>query len=305
MKLLITGGTGFVGTRLLKKLKESGHELVVLTRHPEKAKKSDNVGATFHRWDGISEDIPAEAFNGIEGVISLMGENIANKRWSDTQKKKLEDSRVKANLKLVEGIEKNCSSPLKVYIGSSAVGIYPTNSAEVLKENSGLGDSYLAGLCKKWEDAHNSIKNTERKVIMRTGVVFGPEAGALAKLLPIFKLGLGGPIGNGAMIMPWIHVDDLVKAIVVFVNESNYEGTYNLVAPNPCSNAVFTKALASAVKRPAIFPVPSFMLKLLMGEMSTIVLDSQNIHPEKLIQDGFKFDHPQVDEALKSMMSSS
>lgn len=302
MKILITGGTGFVGQRLLKKLFNEGHELVVLTRNPDKARLKESTGAKFHRWDGISENVPAEAFEGIEAVINLMGENIADKRWSDKQKIRLQRSRIGATKKLVEGCELNLKAPLKVFISASASGFYPVNTGAILDEDSSAGSGFLSELCQEWEKATEGLTKTERKVISRTGVILGPEAGALNKLLPIFKMGAGGPIGNGKMMMSWIHVDDMVKAISQWLVNDKYKGTYNMVAPNPVSNKVFTKALAKAVRRPALFPVPTFMLKLLMGEMATIVLDSQNIVPKRLQEDGFQFDHPEIEEALINLV---
>lgn len=302
MKILITGGTGFVGQRLLKKLHKDGHELVVLTRNPDKARLNESTGATFHRWDGISEDVPPEAFKGVEAVVNLMGENIANKRWSDQQKNKLRKSRIDATQKLVAGIEAHIEEPLKVFISASASGFYPVNTGETLDESSQAGSGFLSDLCQQWEAATEGLTKTKRKIISRTGVIFGPEAGALNKLLPIFKLGGGGPIGNGSMMMSWIHVDDMVKAITEWLTNDKYNGVYNMVAPNPVDNKTFTKALAKAVNRPAIFPVPPFMLKLIMGEMSTIVLDSQKLIPKRLQEDGFEFDHPEVFEALKDLV---
>jgi uncharacterized protein (TIGR01777 family) len=272
MKLLITGGTGFVGTRLLERLKSEGHQLVVLTRNPDKARLKGSFGATYHRWDGISEEVPAEAYAGVEGVINLMGENIAAKRWSDSQKKKLEDSRIKATKTLIEGIEKHVSTPLKVFISASAIGYYPVNTGNLMDENTNPGDGYLAGLCKGWEEATQGLTKVTRKINMRIGVIFGPESGALSKLLPIFKLGGGGPVGSGKMVMSWIHVEDLVKAISEFTTNEKYSGTYNMVAPNPVTNKEFSTALGKALSRPSFMPAPPFMLKLVFGEMSTMIL---------------------------------
>lgn len=302
MRILVTGGTGFVGQRLVKKLHAEGHEIVILTRNPDKARLKESTDATFHRWDGISEDVPPEALKGVQAVVNLMGENIANKRWSDAQKRKLEKSRIDATKKLVEAIENNCTEPLEVFISASATGYYPTNSGKVLDEDSQGGNGYLAKLCKDWEEATSGLTKAKRKIISRTGVILGPESGALNKLLFIFKTGTGGPIGNGSMMMSWIHVEDMVKAIYEWLTESKYNGIYNMVAPNPVSNKVFTKALAKAIRRPALFPVPPFMLKLIMGEMSTIVLDSQNIVPRRLLDDGFKFNHPDIEGAMMDLV---
>ena len=302
MKLLITGGTGFVGTRLLDKLKDQGHELVILTRNPDKARLKGSFGATYHRWDGETEEVPSEAYVGVEGVINLMGENIAAKRWSDSQKKKLEDSRIKATKTLIAGIEQHISQPLKVFISASAVGYYPVNTGNLMDEKTAAGQGYLSELCVGWEEATQGLTKVERKINMRIGVIFGPESGALSKLLPIFKLGGGGPVGSGKMVMSWIHVEDLVKAISEFATNDKYSGTYNMVAPNPVTNKEFSTALGKALGRPSFMPAPSFMLKLVFGEMSTIILDSQKVDCANLKRDGFEFDHPEVGEALKHLV---
>lgn len=303
MKILITGGTGFVGQRLLKELYNQGHECVVLTRNPEKARLKESTPTTFHRWDGTHEDVPKEAYQGVEAIINLMGENISDKRWSDSQKKKLQDSRIKATKKLVEGVEAHCSNPLKVFVSASAVGYYPVNSGKELDESSAKGTGFLSDLCQDWESATDGLTKTERKIIMRTGVILGPESGALNKLLPIFKLGGGGPIGNGKMMMSWISVHDMVKAICTFINDSKFKGTYNMVAPGAVSNKVFTKALGKAVGMPAIFPVPPFALKVMFGEMSSIILDSQHIKPTRLLEDGYQFHSPEIFQALDTLLN--
>lgn len=304
MKILITGGTGFVGQRLLKALHDQGHECVVLTRNPDKARLHESTPATFYRWDGVLESVPKEAFNGIEAVVNLMGENIANKRWSDAQKKKLQESRITATKTLVQGIEEHCQTPLKVFISASAIGFYPVNTGKQLDETSAKGTGFLSDLCDQWEKATDGLTKAERKITMRTGVILGPEAGALNKLLPIFKLGGGGPIGNGKMMMSWISVEDMVKAIGTFLTDSKFQGIYNMVAPQAVPNKEFTKALAKAVRMPAIFPVPPMALKLLMGEMATIVLDSQNIYPKRLIEDGYQFHSPEIFGALDNLLNA-
>ncbi len=301
MKILITGGTGFVGQRLVKKLYQSGHEAVITTRNAQRARAKEDTQAHFVEWDYKNEDFPSGALEGIDGIINLMGENISNKRWSDSQKKKIYDSRVLATKKLVEACETTLSEPLDFFISGSAIGIYPANTDETLVETSPTASGFLPDVCKDWEAEALKITKTKRTVICRTGVVLGPESGALSKLLPLFKLGAGGPIGSGKMVMSWIHVEDLVKALITFSEGEKFQGIYNLVAPNPVPNKEFTKALAKAVHRPAIFPAPPFMLKLVFGEMSSIILDSQTIIPQKLNEEGFQFDHPEIYEALQDL----
>ena len=305
MKILITGGTGFVGQRLLKQLHKKGHTCVVLTRNPEKAKLHESTPAVFHRWDGALDDVPKDSLNEVDAVVNLMGENIANKRWGASQKKKLQNSRIEATKKLVEAIEKHCEKPLKSFISASAIGYYPVNGQSIIDEQSSKGSGFLSDLCEEWERATESLTKAERKIVMRLGVILGPESGALNKLLPIFKLGGGGPIGNGEMMMSWISVDDVINAICSFLHEEKYHGTYNLVAPGAVSNKTFTKALAKAVGMPAFFPVPPFALKVLMGEMATIVLDSQHVKPNKLLEDGYEFISPDIYECLQKLVGTN
>ncbi len=304
MKVLVTGGTGFVGQRLVKRLYEQGHEAVIVTRDPQKARQKEQTPASFVGWDYKNEDFPKEGLEGIDAIVHLMGENISSKRWSDSQKEKIRSSRVLATQKLVEACEKYLESPLQCFISGSAIGYYPANTNESFTEEGKVGQGFLPEVCKDWEEEAKKLTKSKRLIISRTGVVLGPESGALNKLLPIFKLGAGGPIGSGSMIMSWIHVEDMVSAIIAFLEKDQFNGIYNMVAPNPASNKEFTKAIANAVKRPAIFPVPPFMLKVLFGEMSSIILDSQTVVPANLQKDGFQFKHPHIEEALEDLVGA-
>lgn len=302
MKVLITGGTGFVGQRLVKRLYQQGHTAVITTRDPQKARQSEHTPADFVGWDYKKEDFPKSALKDVDAIVHLMGENISNKRWSDSQKEKIRSSRVLATQKLVEACEKHLENPLECFISGSAIGYYPANKKEELTEESSAGNGFLPEVCQAWEDEAKKLTKSKRLIISRTGVVLGPESGALNKLLPIFKLGAGGPIGSGSMIMSWIHVEDMVSAIMSFLENNQFNGVYNMVAPNPASNKEFTKAIANAVNRPAIFPVPPFMLKIVFGEMSSIILDSQTVVPKKLKEDGFSFDFPEIHAALEDLV---
>lgn len=300
---MITGGTGFVGKRLIRKLENKGHQFVILTRSVNKAQVSfSNKDHTLISWDG-SSSIPKEAFNGVQAAINLVGENISNKRWSEKQKEKIKNSRTKATQALVDGLNQHAPE-CKVLVSASAVGIYPINREQSLDEESPNGKGFLPEVCKAWEDETKSIRDDIRVVITRIGVVLGKEGGAVSKLYPIFKLGGGGPVGSGKQMMSWIHVDDLVSLIEKSLENQEFKGVYNAVSPKVVSNKEFSKSLAKALSRPCLFPVPPFMLKLLMGEMSTIVLDSQNISSQKLVNQGFEFQYKNIDDAMKEIAES-
>ena len=302
MKILITGATGFVGKSLTAKLLEMGHEINILTRDKQKAKSIfTNGNVKAFEWKNILELPPIESLDGIQGVINLMGENIASKRWSDHQKIILKESRVNSTKNLITLIEKNLSAPLDFFISASAIGIYPVNSAKVFTEESSLGHNYLAELCKQWEAATDGLSKAKRKVIIRTGVVLDKSDGALKKMLPPFQLGLGGPIGDGNQIMSWIELNDLVNLYVKVATEDKYVGVFNGVAPTPVNNFDFTKALGHALHRPTIFPIPTLPLKLVFGEMASVILDSQAVVSKRLDEVGFHFKYETVDSAFEAI----
>lgn len=302
MKILITGATGFIGKKLTAKLIDSGHQIHILTRDQQKAKfLFPQAAVTAFEWRNNLELPPLLAITGINGVINLMGENIAAKRWSEDQKKILKESRVDSTQNLVKLIEQNLSSPLEFFISASAIGIYPVNTQTLLSEESNLGHSYLAELCKMWEGATAALTKTKRKVIIRTGVVLEKTGGALKKMLPPFLMGLGGPIGDGNQMMSWIELDDLVNLYVNAATDSKYSGIYNGVAPQPVNNFDFTKALGHALHRPTIIPVPTLPLKLAFGEMASVILDSQAVVSKRLPEVGFHFQYETVDSALNAI----
>lgn len=306
MRILITGATGFVGQELTKKLISKGHEVNVLTRNIQKAKALfPEASVSAFLWSNNLSLPPSEALSGISGVINLMGENIAAKRWSEDQKKILKESRVDATANLIKQIEATLTTPLDFFISSSAVGIYPVNLNKVLDEDSKEGHGYLAQLCHQWEDAAQKLKKTKRLVIIRTGVVLEKDGGALKKMLPPFKLGLGGPIGDGNQMMSWIHRDDLVEIYMKAALDNNVSGVLNATAPHPVNNFDFTKALGSALHRPTLFPVPELPLKLAFGEMSTVILDSQAVHSKRLPELGFTFTFDTISKALNAIFAKN
>ena len=253
MKVLITGGTGFVGGYLVKKLIKAGHEVNIVTRNPKKYQKHNTLPIKYIGWDPEFEELPREATVSLKGekvdvVINLQGENISAKRWSQKQKDKIYNSRIHGTKNLVQGLERHLIEPLDLFISTSAVGIYPSNTDEELTEESAEANNFLAGVCKDWEKEATKLTKTKRTLITRVGVVFGNNGGALEKLMPIFKLGGGGPIGAGKQIMSWIHVKDLVNIYLKAMENENYSGTINAVGPNPVSNSIFTKAFGKSTR---------------------------------------------------------
>lgn len=304
MHILVTGATGFVGRALCKKLLDEGHHLSILTRNKNTIPAQfKNPNIKVFEWADTNILPPVESIIGINGVINLIGENIAAKRWTDEQKKVLYDSRIIATKNLTSLINQNAIEPLDFFVSASAIGIYPINYNEALNEDSVLGEGFLANLCKDWEDAAHTLKEVKRTVIIRTAVVLDGNGGALEKMLPPFKLGLGGPIGDGSQVMSWIHCEDLINIYINAATDKTYSGVYNACAPYPVDNNHFTKALGSALHRPTIFPVPTIMLKILFGEMSSVILDSQKIISKRLKEVGFQFKYEKIESALNKIFS--
>ena len=302
MKVLMTGATGFVGKVLVKKILAQGDEVVVLSRNKEKAKAVFGEKCQYGEWKDTNTLPPLEVFNGVEGVINLMGEGIADKRWSPEQKNKIRTSRLQGTTKLIEAISKLSQKP-KVMVSTSAIGIYGSRGDEELTENSKTVHDFLGSLCTDWEKAASSVKDLGvRLVIIRTGVVLGKDGGALKKMLPPFKLGLGGPLGDGKQYMSWIHIDDLASMYIDGLKNPNLEGPFNGTAPHPLTNKEFTKVLGKTLHRPTFLPAPAFAIKAAFGEMSTVILDGQKVMPEKFLKHQFKFKYPDLEKALSDIV---
>ncbi|MGH7152029.1 MAG: TIGR01777 family oxidoreductase [Planctomycetota bacterium] len=300
MRALATGATGFIGRALLRRLEGP----VVLTRDPAGAKGALG-GAAVLGWQPDITPAPAEALRGVEVVFHLAGESVASGRWNAAKKARIRDSRVLGTRNLVTGIERSKERP-RVLVSASAVGYYGSRGEEELDEGSAPGDDFLAKACRDWEaEAAKARALGVRVVLARIGVVLGKGGGALARMLPPFRLGLGGPLGSGRQWFPWIHLDDVVGLLLHAAERGEVDGALNVVAPQPATNREFTRALAAALRRPAILPVPAFALRLALGEFAGVLLGSQKARPRAAERTGYRFRHPSLAGALQDLVSGS
>ena len=296
MKIVVSGASGLIGTQLVAKLSTSGHEVVRLVRRSPKAGEI--------QWNPKSGTLDASALEGVDAVIHLSGAGIGDKRWSDGYRKEILDSRTDTTALLAKTIASLSRKP-SVFLSGSAIGIYGARNDEQLTEVSTHGTGFLAEVCKQWEAAAKpAVDAGVRTVYLRTGIVLSPKGGALKKLLPLFKLGVGGKFGNGKQWQSWISIDDEIGAIEYLLT-ANVSGAVNLTAPNPVTNAEFTKVLASVLKRPAIVPVPTFAPKILLGgELADALLfTGQRVIPAALNASGYSFKHTTLESALRSLLS--
>ena len=283
MRITITGGSGLIGSRLAERLQGRGDEVTVLSRSREP------------RWDPVRAPAPKAALEGRDAVVHLAGENIAQ-RWSADAKRSIVESRELGTRNLVAAL---ADTGVNTLVCASGVGYYGPHGDELVTEETPAGDDFPARVCVAWErEANAAAEHGVRVVIVRTGIVLSAEGGALAKMLPPFKLGAGGPVAGGRQYMPWIHLDDVVGIYVAALDDATWSGPVNATAPEPVTNAVFSKALGRALHRPAVAPVPAFAIRALYGDMATIVTTGQRAVPQAAQARGYRFAHPDLDEAL-------
>lgn len=292
MRALVTGATGFIGRRLVASLEQP----VVLSRRPDVARQTlGDVKA--YAWEPGAGPPPAEALEGVEAVFNLAGESVAGGRWTAKRKSRIRASRVIGTRHLVAGIQAQGHRP-RVLVSASAVGFYGSRGDEVLEEDSKPGNDFLAELCQAWEAEANRAKELGVRVVTpRIGLVLGKGGGALAQMLIPFKLGLGGRLGDGRHWVPWIHLDDLV-GLLLHAAKNKISGAVNAVGPAPVTNREFTRALASALNRPAIFPVPEFALRLIFGELASVLLASQRVLPRVAEKTNYRFRYTSLEQAF-------
>jgi uncharacterized protein (TIGR01777 family) len=299
MTYLITGATGFVGRSLVESLLADGHSVNYLSR---KIDRSMNLRAAFHHWEDPETTLPPlTSVPRCDAVIHLAGEPVAQ-RWTEEVKRKIRDSRVAGTRNLVEAIGLMRHKP-SVLVSSSAVGYYGDRGDDVLTEESKPGKDFLAEVCVEWE--REALRATElglRVVPIRTGVVLASGGGALQKMMPPFEFGIGGRFGNGKQWMPWIHRDDLLRLFRFAADTQSVDGPMNGTAPEPVTNSEFTRALASAIHRPALLPIPKFGLRLLLGEMADFLVESIRAVPAAAERQGFSFTYSHLQSALNAVL---
>ncbi len=290
MRVVVTGASGTIGGALAGALRDRGDDVAGITRAP----RAHGGDIDWRSWD----DLPA-AIAEADAVVHLAGAGVADKRWSAGRKRELRDSRIDTARRIVAAIQATAGKPA-VLVAGSAVGIYGSRGDELLTEASAPGDDFLARLCVDWEAAAQGAG--VRTVTLRTGVVLAREGGALAKLLPPFKLGAGGPIGRGRQYMPWIHRDDIVGLILHAIDSPSLDGPLNGVAPAPVTNAAFGKALGAALRRPALMPTPPIALRLLLGERAGVLTASQRVSADRARESGYAFRHAEIGGALRDLV---
>ncbi|MBN7819911.1 TIGR01777 family oxidoreductase [Bowmanella yangjiangensis] len=299
MQILMTGGTGLIGTRLLSRLPE-GYHVTVLTRNLAEAELALGRRAT---WISSFNELPN--LDGFDAVINLAGEPIADKRWSKEQKDRICQSRWQITEKLVDLCQRS-QTPPKVFLSGSAVGYYGRQDEELISEyHRTPHDEFSHQLCHRWEQIALQAQSEHTRVcLLRTGIVLSRKGGALIKMLPAFRAGLGGRMGDGRQFMSWIHISDMMAAIRFLLETPDCQGPYNLTAPNPVTNQEFSETLASVLGRPCLFPMPGFVLKMLFGDMSELLLTGQRVIPTRLEEAGFHFQFQHLKPALENLLKS-
>jgi len=297
MKILVSGSHGLVGSALVKSLHEDGHEILSLVR------RAAPVGAPEIEWHPEQECLDSRQLEGIDAVIHLAGESIASGRWTDQKKRAIRDSRVKGTTLLSKTLAQ-LPRPPSVFLSASAIGYYGSRGDEVLTETSNPGNDFLASVCVEWEQAtHPASEQGIRTVNTRFGIILDAHGGALAQMLTPFRMGIGGRVADGKQWMSWIALEDVVAGLKFLLRDETTRGPVNFVAPNPVTNAEFTRTLGRVLSRPTLFPVPAFAARLAFGEMAdALLLASQRVEPKVLKDKGFPFRWPTLAAALRHLL---
>jgi uncharacterized protein len=296
-KILITGGSGLVGTRLSEMLIDQGYEVALLSRNPDKFSHYKTFG-----WDVNKQSLDENAISYADYIIHLAGAGLADEKWTKERKKEIVHSRVASTQLLLDNLRRH-EHHVKGFVSASGVGIYGDSGDQLMSEESTYGEDFLAEVCKAWEASAWQIKDLGiRTVILRTGIALSDKGGALPQIARPIKMMAGAPLGTGKQYMSWIHLDDLCRLYIRAIEDTQFEGAYNAVAPHPVTNKEFTEAVAKAIHRPLVLPkVPSFALNLMLGEMSDVVLTGQRVSANKVLQTGFTFEYNYLEEALESI----
>jgi uncharacterized protein (TIGR01777 family) len=299
VNITITGGTGFIGRRLVQRLLADNHSVHLLVRH---AKTGLGPQVECSIWNALDIGPPLESLAEADAVIHLAGEPVSQ-RWTPAAKRRIRDSRVEGTRRLIEAMSRLARRP-SVLVCASAIGFYGSRGDETLTEAAGPGEGFLSKVCTEWETTAGLAEGLGLRVVkLRMGPVLGREGGALAQMLVPFRWGLGGPLALGSQWVSWIHVDDLVELIQFILGQPGVRGSVNGTSPNPVTNSEFTKELAAALRRPAVLTVPTFALRLLYGEMAEIVLGSQRVIPQAVLSAGFQFRYPELRPALRNLFA--
>ncbi|HSH01698.1 MAG TPA: TIGR01777 family oxidoreductase [Anaerolineae bacterium] len=308
MHILVSGGTGLIGRPLAARLVNDGHKVTILTRSPRAADEFE-VKVELLAWDGQTTDGWREVINEVDAVIHLAGANVAGEgmfpdRWTPERKQLILQSRLQSGQALVAAIRAAEKKP-KLFVQASAIGYYGSDlSAERLAEGSPSGDDFLAQVCVDWEASTAEVEEMGvRRVILRTGVVFSMAGGALPSLVLPFKFFAGGPVGSGRQWISWIHMDDEIEAIVFLLESESAAGVYNLTAPQALTNRDLATAIGKVMGRPALVPTPAVAMKLMFGEVATVIVEGQHVYPKNLLEAGFKFKYSQVEPALRDLLA--
>jgi uncharacterized protein (TIGR01777 family) len=287
MKILMTGATGFVGSHLTRRLAASGHAVLAVSRRP---------GAAY----GWSDESLARGVRESDAVIHLAGENIFDKRWNPRQKALLVSSRVETTKKIAALV---AARKPRCFLSASAIGWYGTSETATFDERSPRGSDFMADLCTQWEDATEAAAEAGvRTCRVRTGIVLGRDGGALTKMLPFFRLGIGGPLGSGRQWFSWVHVDDLCALYQFLLENERSIGAYDGTSPNPVTNKELARAIGRVLHRPSALPVPAPMLRLTLGEVANVMVTGQKVLPRRAQEAGFRFEHPEIEEALRDLL---
>jgi uncharacterized protein (TIGR01777 family) len=309
MRLFIAGGTGLVGSRLIRRLQERNDQVVVLTRRPEVANQKWGDSCTIVQGDPMQPRAWMDAVGDCDGVVNLVGEGVFNRRWRAWFKELLRTSRVQSTQNIVAALAKSprtAAGQAKVLINASAIGYYGAHGDEELDESCPAGDDLLARVCVEWEAAARVAEgHGVRVVLLRVGVVLDREGGALKQMMLPFKMFVGGPVGSGKQWVSWIHHDDLVGLILLALDKPEVTGIMNGTAPNPVTNKGLAKALGRAMHRPSFMPTPRFALRLMLGQVAGLVTTGQRVLPRRALQLGYQFKFPDIDSALKDVLSVS
>ncbi len=308
MRIILTGGTGQLGRALAADLISDGHEVIALSRTPERAISHMPEGVRLERWDAKTAEAWGPLVDGAGAIVNLAGEPLPGRRffptrWTPQRRKLIVESRQDAGRAVVEAIEAASHKP-GVVVQASAIGYYGPNPAGEQTEDSPPGRDFLARVCIDWEASTAPVEGMGiRRVILRTGLVFNSKEGALPRLLLSFRLFAGGPMGSGQQWYSWIHQEDWVSAARFLIDDQSAAGIYNLTAPNPLKSAQLARLIGEVMRRPSFVPVPGFALRLAFGEVSTTVLDGQKVVPNRLLDQGYSFKYPEAEAALRDLLA--